>query len=97
MVDLNLSLAVTTNDRTRAIIDGSVRAQGIDLTVTAIANAGEIFWRQPHFKEFDASEMSLSEMIMLVSRGDTHWTNPRVQYAPVLPHESPGASRLRNR
>ena len=73
MANLNLSLAVTTNDRTSPIIDGSVRAQGVDLTVTAIANAGEIFWRQLHFKEFDASEMSVSEMIMLVSRGDNHW------------------------
>lgn len=72
MAKLQLSLAVTANDRTRPIIDGAVRPEGIDVTVT-VAGAGEIFWRQLHFQEFDASEMSLSETLMLASRGDRSW------------------------
>lgn len=72
MAKLALSLAVTLNDRTRPLIDGTVRPEGIDLTVT-VAGAGEIFWRQLHFQEFDVSEMSLSETLMLVSRGEQAW------------------------
>jgi len=73
MAKLQLSLAVLANDRSRPIIDGTVRPEGVDFTVTVGKSAGEIFWRQLHFQEFDVSEMSLSEMLMLVSRGDRSW------------------------
>jgi 4,5-dihydroxyphthalate decarboxylase len=73
MGTLQLSCALTVSDRSRPIINGSVKADGIDLTVTPGKSAGEIFWRQLHFKEFDVAEMSISEMLMLVSRGDQSW------------------------
>jgi 4,5-dihydroxyphthalate decarboxylase len=72
MGKLQLSLAVTANDRTQPLIDGAVQPEGIELTVT-VAGAGEIFWRQLRFQEFDASEMSLSETLMLASRGERSW------------------------
>lgn len=98
MAKLQLSLAVTANDRTRPIIDGAVRPEGIDLTVT-VAGAGEIFWRQLHFQEFDASEMSLSETLMLVSRGDRSWvmlpvfTTRRFFHTGIMVHAAAGIEK----
>ena len=73
MTMLELSCALTVSDRSRPIINGTVRPDGIDLTVMTAKSAGELFWRQLHFKEFDVAEMSISEMLMLVSRGDQSW------------------------
>jgi 4,5-dihydroxyphthalate decarboxylase len=73
VANLPLSLITTANPRTQPIIDGEVRPQGIDLTVS-VADPGDIFWRQLHFAEFDVSEMSLSSLLMLTARGDSPWT-----------------------
>jgi 4,5-dihydroxyphthalate decarboxylase len=72
MANLSLSLIVAANPRSQPIIDGTVRPEGIDLTVT-VAHPSEIFWRQLRFAEFDVSEMSLSSLLMVVARGDTTW------------------------
>jgi 4,5-dihydroxyphthalate decarboxylase len=72
MADLQLSLACSDNPRTRPIIDGRVKPDGIDLQVT-ILHPSEMFWRQLHFEEFDVSEMSLSSLLMAVANGDTRW------------------------
>jgi 4,5-dihydroxyphthalate decarboxylase len=55
MADLKLSLAITRNPRTWAIIDGRVKPDGIDFTKTVLGPA-EMFWRQLRFAEFDVSE-----------------------------------------
>jgi 4,5-dihydroxyphthalate decarboxylase len=69
MADLKLSLAITRNPRTWAIIDGRVKPDGIDFTKTVLGPA-EMFWRQLRFAEFDVSEISMSELMMIRSRGD---------------------------
>jgi 4,5-dihydroxyphthalate decarboxylase len=69
MANLQLSLAITNNPRTRPIIDGRVKADGIDFIKTALGPA-EMFWRQLSFAEFDVSEISMSELMMIRSRGD---------------------------
>jgi len=69
MANLQLSLAITSNPRTWPIIDGRVKADGIDFTKTVLGPA-EMFWRQLSFAEFDVSEMSMSELMMIRSRGD---------------------------
>jgi 4,5-dihydroxyphthalate decarboxylase len=69
MADLELSLAITRNPRTWAIIDGRVKPDGIDFTKTVLGPA-EMFWRQLRFAEFDVSEISMSELMMIRSRGD---------------------------
>jgi 4,5-dihydroxyphthalate decarboxylase len=69
MVDLRLSLAITSNPRTWPIIDGRVKADGIDFATTVLGPA-EMFWRQLSFAEFDVSEMSMSELMMIRQRGD---------------------------
>jgi 4,5-dihydroxyphthalate decarboxylase len=72
MANLQLSLIVSDNDRTRPIIDGLVRPDGIDLMIT-VAHPSEIFWRQLSHEEFDASEMSMSSFLILVASGDQRW------------------------
>lgn len=69
MANLRLSLAITSNPRTWPIIDGRVKAEGIDFTKTVLGPA-EMFWRQLRFAEFDVSEMSMSELMMIRNRGD---------------------------
>jgi len=69
MANLQLSLAITNNPRTRPIIDGRVEPDGIDFIKTVLGPA-EMFWRQLSFAEFDVSEISMSELMMIRSRGD---------------------------
>jgi 4,5-dihydroxyphthalate decarboxylase len=72
MTDLRLSLCVTDSPRTRPIVDGRVRAQGVDFTSTVLT-PGDVFWRQLHFDEFDVSEMSMSSLLMVLAHGDRRW------------------------
>ena len=69
MANLQLSLAISNNPRTWPVIDGRVKPDGIDLTITVLGPA-EMFWRQLSFAEFDLSEMSMSELMMIRERGD---------------------------
>ena len=69
MANLQLSLAITSNPRTWPIIDGRVKPNGIDFAKTVLGPA-EMFWRQLSFAEFDVSEMSMSELMMIRDRGD---------------------------
>jgi 4,5-dihydroxyphthalate decarboxylase len=72
MADIQLSLACSDNPRTRPIIEGRVKPDGVDLQVTVL-HPSEMFWRQLHFEEFDISEMSLSSLLMTVANGDKRW------------------------
>src|SRR5215208_7176110 len=72
MANLQLSLIMGANDRSRPVLDGSVKPDGIDL-ISTTAHPSEIFWRQLHFKEFDLSEMSLSSLLMAMAHGNRNW------------------------
>ena len=72
MPNLPLSLILGANDRSRPIIDGTVRPDAIDLMVTT-AHPSEIFWRQLKFQEFDVSEMSMSSLLIITARGESPW------------------------
>jgi 4,5-dihydroxyphthalate decarboxylase len=69
---LELSVALSDNERTHPLIEGRVSPQGIALIPTVV-HPSEMFWRQLRFAEFDISEMSMSSLIIAVSRGDTRW------------------------
>ena len=79
MAKLKLTLACGSYDRTRALIDGTVQPEGIDLNFVPLG-PGEIFWRMLNNEEFDASEMSLSSYTILRSQGDE-----RFMALPVFP------------
>ena len=59
MKKLPISFACWDYDRTRALADGTVRPDGIDLTYLSLP-VEETFFRMMRSREFDASEMSLS-------------------------------------
>ena len=68
MSKLHLTFACGPYDRTLALRDGSVQPEGIDLNYIA-SQPPDIFWRMLQFKEFEISEMSLSNHATLVSTG----------------------------
>jgi 4,5-dihydroxyphthalate decarboxylase len=69
---LELSIALSDNERTRPLLEGRVAPQGIKLVPTMV-HPSEMFWRQLRFGEFDISEMSMSSLIIATSRGETPW------------------------
>src|SRR4051812_50098952 len=68
MANLRLTFACGPYDRTQALRDGTLQPEGIELTYLPLQPA-EIFWRMLQYKEFDASEMSLSNYTTLLSGG----------------------------
>jgi len=70
---LDLSLALADNENTRPLLDGSVTVQGARLLPTAV-HPSEMFWRQLKYGDFDISEMSLSSLLISVSKGASQWT-----------------------
>ena len=67
MTRLNLTFACGDYDRTRALEDGSVRADGIDLTYLRLP-VEETFFRMLRHGEFDIAEMSLSTYVATLDR-----------------------------
>lgn len=67
-----LSLGLTRNFRTIPVIDGLVSSPAIDPVVTDVETS-ELFLRQLRDAEFDASEMSISSLMLAASRGDERW------------------------
>lgn len=70
MEKLHLTVACGDYDRTHALQTGAVNPEGIRLTYVPL-EAEEIFWRMGHHQEFDVSEMSLSNHVTMISRGDS--------------------------
>ena len=63
MSKLRLSLACWNYDRTRALLEGRVQPEGIDLNYLNIP-VEETFFRMLRHKEFDVAEMSLSSYVL---------------------------------
>jgi 4,5-dihydroxyphthalate decarboxylase len=68
MPNLRLTLACWDYDRTRPLIDGRVKAEGIDLEIE-ILRPRQAFQRMLDNKEFDVSELSLASYTALKGRG----------------------------
>ena len=76
---LPLSIAVGPYDRTRALIDGDVRIDGVDPVVMTFAPE-EMFFRAFRHAEFDVCELSMSSQTLKVSRGENAYVG-----VPVFP------------
>jgi len=63
MARLPITLACGSYDRTRALEDGRVPVQGVDLRYIAL-EPEEIFFRMLKYGEFDVSEMSLATYLL---------------------------------
>ena len=60
MANLKLTLACWDYDRTRALFDGRVRPDGIDLDLWSTYNVGEIMERMVRHRQFDVSELGIT-------------------------------------
>jgi 4,5-dihydroxyphthalate decarboxylase len=64
---LRMTLGCWNYDRTRALMDGSVQPQGIDLTYLNMP-VEETFFRMLRHQEFDAAELSLSSYTVSMNK-----------------------------
>lgn len=72
MSKLELSLACAGYDRVRALLDGRVSIDGVDVIPTVI-EPEEAFHRAFKFGEFDITEISMSSHTMMTSRGQNDY------------------------
>jgi 4,5-dihydroxyphthalate decarboxylase len=79
MSKLKLTLACWNYDRTRALADGSVQPDGVELTYLNLP-VEETFFRMLRYQEFDVAEMSLSSYTVSLFRD-----NPPFIAIPVFP------------
>lgn len=68
MSNLKLSIAMGNYDRTRAIVDGDIKIDGVDATCMLLSPE-EMFFRAFRHADFDVSELSLSSYCVSVARG----------------------------
>ena len=80
--NIRLTLACWNYDRTRALADGRVRVDGVDLNYLSLP-VEETFFRMLRYREFDAAEMSLSSYVMSLFSDD-----PPFIAIPVFPSRS---------
>src|ERR1041385_1213761 len=69
MSKLRLSFSSWDYDRVRALANGSVKPEGIDL-VSMNHVVEETFFRMARYREFDVAEMSLSSYTVSLSKPD---------------------------
>ncbi len=67
MSKIKLSFACWNYDRTRALLDGSVQPDGIDLNYLCLP-VEETFFRMARHREFDVAEMSFSSYCVSLNR-----------------------------
>jgi 4,5-dihydroxyphthalate decarboxylase len=79
MARLRMTLACWDYDRTRALADGTVRPEGIELNYLA-QPVEETFFRMLRHREFDCAEMSLSSYVLSLGR-----ENPPFIAVPAFP------------
>jgi 4,5-dihydroxyphthalate decarboxylase len=82
MSKLRLTFACWNYDRTRALLEGHVRPEGIDLNYLNLP-VEETFFRMLRYKEFDIAEMSLSSYVMSLFKPE-----PPFVAIPVFPSRS---------
>ena len=82
MGKIRLTLACWDYDRTRALQDGRVEVEGIDLTYLPL-RVEETFWRMLRYGEFDAAEMSTGSYLMSRDKGA-----PKLIAIPVFPSKT---------
>jgi 4,5-dihydroxyphthalate decarboxylase len=70
MAPLPLTFASCRYDRVEPLRTGDVRPEGIDLKMLMFPAGREIFDRMVGAREFDIAELSASELISLMGRGD---------------------------
>jgi 4,5-dihydroxyphthalate decarboxylase len=70
MANRTFTIGCRDYDHVRALADGRVKVEGLDLNFVNISPPSQIFLRMLHDEEFDASEMSLSNYMIALGKGD---------------------------
>lgn len=87
MSNLTLSLAMGNYDRTRAIVDGRVKIDGVD-PIPMLLSPEEMFFRAFRHQAFDIAELSLSSYSISVARGEPHYVAVPVFLSRAFRHTS---------
>jgi 4,5-dihydroxyphthalate decarboxylase len=85
MTDLTLKLACWDYDRTRPLIDGRVKPEGIKLDIEVL-RPRQMFPRMLEHQEFDASEISLASHASLIGRGGSPFVAIPVMLSKIFRH-----------
>ncbi|TMA57238.1 MAG: hypothetical protein E6J73_19590 [Deltaproteobacteria bacterium] len=68
MPKLTLGFISAFNERVEPLMNGTIKAEGIELIPT-YSHPAETFWRQLKFGEFEVAEMSMSSFLIAKSQG----------------------------
>ena len=68
MADLNLNLIASAAEVVDPLLDGEIKPEGIELTVTR-TDGSTGYWRQFNFEEFDISTLSVASYIIAKTKG----------------------------
>jgi 4,5-dihydroxyphthalate decarboxylase len=82
---LKLALACWDYDRTRPLMDGRVKPEGIDLDITVL-RPRQMFQRMLDNKEFEVSELSLASYTALKGRGECPFVAVPVALSKIFRH-----------
>jgi 4,5-dihydroxyphthalate decarboxylase len=85
MANLKLTLACWDYDRTRPLMDGRVKPDGIDLDIKVL-RPRQSFQRMLDNKEFQISELSLASYTALKARGDCPFVAVPVALSKIFRH-----------
>jgi 4,5-dihydroxyphthalate decarboxylase len=85
MPNLKLTLACWDYDRTRPLIDGRVRPEGIDLDIQVL-RPRQTFQRMLDDREFHVSELSLASYAALKGRGECPFVAVPVALSKIFRH-----------
>lgn len=88
MPGLATTLACRDYDHTRALLDGTVPVEGVDLRFVCLSPPSQIFLRMLQGEEFDASELSLSNYMIGLARGDRRFVAIPVYPSRVFRHSN---------
>jgi 4,5-dihydroxyphthalate decarboxylase len=84
---LTVSIAGVDYDRTRAIFDGTIGIDGCE-TICCAMSPEEAFHRAFRYQEFDITELSLSNTMNLVAKGNCPYVGIPVFPSRLFRHSS---------
>lgn len=69
-MEQTITIGCREYDHTQALATGRVKIDGVDLKFVSLSPPSQIFLRMLHAEEFDVSEMSLSNYMIALGKGD---------------------------
>ena len=70
---LTLKGAFSENDRLVPLMDGTVRAKGVEIQWETFESPGKLFAKQMRDNTFDVFEFSISDYVNIQSRSTSSW------------------------